>query len=843
VTVLSAALDLLRSGLSVIPIAADGSKSPPKKWKEFQSRRASEEELKTLFCGECGIGVIGGAVSGGLEIIDFDRPGAFDVWQKLVDDIAPGLVDRLAIVRTPDGHHAYFRSPLAQGNQKLAVASKPFEKRGKKCTVIVETRGEGGYVVAPGSPLAVHSSGLPYEHMAGVSLTDLTMLTDEERSILFSTARAMNEHAKEEAKEKHETKDATGKRPGDEFAARTSWSEILQPHGWTVVRSFGSVTHWQRPGKSDKGISATTGHCGEMLYVFSSNAQPFEDGRAYGKFSAFSLLNHAGDFGKAAKDLADRGFGEPTRPKNALRLVQETAASFERLFNGEPPPSDAPMIDESYAPPEVLSSGEVTIVKELEQILDDRPGDALREPFLPRLLSALSDPAMCVDLENLPKFRKIKKGIEDARAARRRARAKASRSEWQDLLIQKYNKKGEPIGIMPIVSNAISILQNHPEWVGVLGFDTFTNAISIRGTCPIERESEEWTDNDDTNVQAWFETNCQFFPSIGVVEAAVISAAKANRFDSAVDYIRSLKWDGRPRIETWLQEILGAEDSSYHREASAKWMIGAAGRILEPGCQMDYMLILEGEQGTRKTSLLRQLVPNIRWYRDKLSEPGSVNNEIEMQGRLICEMGELSTVKKGDVDKIKVMVTSREHDYVPKYANHSRKALRRCVFAGTVNPGHGEYFTDDTGNRRFWVIACPNHSTRDITPDERDQMFAEAAARWDAGERPFLSKENELVAEQVAEHRMVSDDWSQAVAAFLKARFSDVTATEILLDCIKFELKDIGKPETTRIGKIMAKHRDKWRRSGPGGAKYYSRIDAPPHLFKPGNGLALDIPL
>jgi putative DNA primase/helicase len=101
----------------------------------------------------------------------------------------------------------------------------------------------------------------------------------------------------------------SGDRPGDLFAAKASWEDILLPHGWRVVGHGGEVTLWCRPGKRG-GLSATTGYCGDHLYVFSSNAHPFEPEHAYSKFAAYTLLNFGSsemDFHKAAIDLAAKG--------------------------------------------------------------------------------------------------------------------------------------------------------------------------------------------------------------------------------------------------------------------------------------------------------------------------------------------------------------------------------------------------------------------------------------------------------------------------------------------------------------------------------------------------------
>ena len=93
-------------------------------------------------------------------------------------------------------------------------------------------------------------------------------------------------------------------RPGDDLIGHASWQEILEPHGWKVDNESDGVTQWCRPGKSD-GVSTTTGYCStddgkDLLYCFSTNGQPFEDGHTYDKFAAYALLNHGGDFHAAA---------------------------------------------------------------------------------------------------------------------------------------------------------------------------------------------------------------------------------------------------------------------------------------------------------------------------------------------------------------------------------------------------------------------------------------------------------------------------------------------------------------------------------------------------------------
>jgi len=133
------------------------------------------------------------------------------------------------------------------------------------------------------------------------------VLTDEEYEILIQCARALDECSKQDAKAQNATDGAKAsppstpssrdgqERPGDWFNRNVRWNQILVPHGWVHVSTEGGVAHLRRPGKEGQGISATVGHCKDQqgnpaLHVFSSNADPFEEGNTYSKFSAYTLL-------------------------------------------------------------------------------------------------------------------------------------------------------------------------------------------------------------------------------------------------------------------------------------------------------------------------------------------------------------------------------------------------------------------------------------------------------------------------------------------------------------------------------------------------------------------------
>jgi hypothetical protein len=303
---------LVASGLSVIPIRPDGTKRPAlDAWRPYQQVRPNAITLATWFHHGEGLAVIGGAVSGHLEILDFDAPELFAPWCVLVDQRCPGLVARLPLGQTPsDGRHLYYRCQSIAGNLRLA------QRLGADETpeTVIETRGEGGYAIAPPSPPTCHPLHHPYRLIRG-DLAAIPTITMGERACLLRTARAFNTYVKPQrvvaGSPAGIVQRAGGHRPGDVFNAHADWSILLEPHGWTCVGQHREVTYWRRPGKVRSGISATTNYAGRhLLYVFSTNAAPFEPETAYTPFAVYALLEHRGDFMAAARALALRGYGE-----------------------------------------------------------------------------------------------------------------------------------------------------------------------------------------------------------------------------------------------------------------------------------------------------------------------------------------------------------------------------------------------------------------------------------------------------------------------------------------------------------------------------------------------------
>jgi len=338
--IMALARKYIEAGYSVVPIAPNGTTRPsyydqregiykPAVWKAQQTAIPADAELARLFPAghDWGIGLVMGEVSGNAEMMDFDDPDIFDLfYARCVENGFEDTVDRLVRVRTPSGGaHLYYRLPTPPpGNMHLAmrlVEGGTGAGGGVKMKALIETRGEGGQAVAPGSPGACHPSGKPYEIVTG-DFAKVPKLLWEERNELHKVAASF--HKKVERKATVVTDSvarryvpAGGKRPGDDFNERATDAEVLEillRYGWQEAgRRAGSVIDLTRPGKSvSEGSSGTLNHCGEgVFFCFSSSASPFEPEQAYLPFAVYALLEHGGDFSAAASELARQGYGEP----------------------------------------------------------------------------------------------------------------------------------------------------------------------------------------------------------------------------------------------------------------------------------------------------------------------------------------------------------------------------------------------------------------------------------------------------------------------------------------------------------------------------------------------------
>jgi putative DNA primase/helicase len=315
-------------------------------------------------------------------------------------------------------------------------------------------------------------------------------------------------------------------------------------------------------------------------------------------------------------------------------------------------------------------------------------------------------------------------------------------------------------------ANVVVALSNDEAFAGALVFDEFRQEILVSRRLPWDTTDvwpRPWLDVDDVNCAIWLQHR-EINVAPNTVSRGVNAVARQLRIHPVRQYLSALKWDGASRLETWLISYLKAEDTSLIRAIGARWMISAVARIMQPGAKVDHMLILEGPQGTKKSSALKTLAGD-DWFTDELAEIGSKDAAQQMRGIWIIEIAELDAISRAEVSRIKAFLTRTTDRYRPPYDRYVVEVPRQCVFAGSVNPE--AYLRDETGNRRFWPVRCGNIDIDRLRCD-REQLWAEAVALYQRG-AIWWFEEPELVALVKIEQdkRYQADAWDSRIDRWL----------------------------------------------------------------------------
>jgi predicted P-loop ATPase len=323
------------------------------------------------------------------------------------------------------------------------------------------------------------------------------------------------------------------------------------------------------------------------------------------------------------------------------------------------------------------------------------------------------------------------------------------------------------------VTNLMLYLRNVAEIGPKLGFNDLSGNIEWGGL--------ELKDSDYISIRLLLEA-ADYEPSAKDVPACVLRASEDNIYNPIAEYLGSLVWDKKPRISHWLPSIFGAEDNDINRAFGRMFLISAVARALSAGCQVDTMLIIEGEQGIRKSTAVQELfgAPFVNGSVVKFT--GS-DVGLSMQGVWAVDLGELSAFGGTTIQTIKNFITLRHDYYRPPWGRHFIKRPRRIVFVGSTNEDN--YLRDPTGARRFW----PFHARKvdiDKLRANRDQLWAEAVTAFQSGEQWWIDKDSALegLAKAVQSERYKEDVWAPKIDKILESHEVKlricVTSSEIL---------------------------------------------------------------
>ena len=356
------------------------------------------------------------------------------------------------------------------------------------------------------------------------------------------------------------------------------------------------------------------------------------------------------------------------------------------------------------------------------------------------------------------------------------------------------NNRGVPFGNL---RNVLYALRHASEWQGVLAYDAFAARVITQKPLPWGDRTEEWADDHDTRACEWMQE--QGIPAAaGVVGRGIQTVARENRVHPVRD-LHALNWDGTPRVNIWLTRYLGVEDTPYVRAVGDRFLISAVARVEQPGCKADQVLILEGPQGTLKSSALQALANP--WFTDRISNLGSKDAAMEVAGVWLIEMSELDALMKASNSAIKSFVSRRSDRFRPPYGKHVVDHPRQCVFAGTINPLEG-YLNDPTGARRFWPVVCGGIDLETLIRD-RDQLWAEALVRFQDGMPRWLdTAELEALAKSEQEARYEVDAWTEKIVQWLAGR-TDASVGEVLTGALGVARESWSQTVQNRVAKIL----------------------------------------
>jgi hypothetical protein len=342
--------------------------------------------------------------------------------------------------------------------------------------------------------------------------------------------------------------------------------------------------------------------------------------------------------------------------------------------------------------------------------------------------------------------------------------------------------------------NVLLALQTEPQLEGCFGYDEMLRSeVLLR---PLFADDPSFkprpvTDADVTAVQVqlqWFG-----FRRLGkdTTHQAIDKCARENSFHPVRNYLNNFEWDGSERLPEWLSTYLGAKQSDYTKAIGTMFLIGMVARIMRPGCKMDYMLVLEGEQGTFKSSACAILTGD--YFSDHLPNLGDKDASLHLRGKWLIEVAELRAYSRAAIDEFKEFLVSPIDRYRPPYGKKEIHEPRQCCFVGTTNKDF--YLRDETGNRRSWPVKTGKINL-DWLQRDRDQLFAEAVWRFKNSERwwPDAAFERETIAPE-QEARYEVDAWEGPIADFLDGLPGDLvtpkrtTILDIAVGALNYELE------------------------------------------------------
>lgn len=326
------------------------------------------------------------------------------------------------------------------------------------------------------------------------------------------------------------------------------------------------------------------------------------------------------------------------------------------------------------------------------------------------------------------------------------------------------------------INNIALILEHDPVFKDNIAYDAFKQQAIFRRNLPWRKIKGRplLNDNDLANIENYIEKVYKLGCG-GKLDKGLLVVLEKHSFHPIVDYLRNLKWDGKPRVDNLMVKYLGAAASDYTKTVTRKSLVACVARVMQPGIKFDYVLTLIGDEGQGKSQLFDKL--GGEWFNDTFNLHMLKGKEAyeQIQGVWIIEIGELSGMAKAEIERVKGFIAARKDIYRSPYARTTEDRLRQCVFFATSN--ELSPLRSQTGNRRFWPVATfenkPEASVYSLTRDEIDQIWAEAVMYYDKGEELYLDKHMTAIAKAVQEEYTEENPLVSLIESYLQYKIPD----------------------------------------------------------------------
>lgn len=386
--------------------------------------------------------------------------------------------------------------------------------------------------------------------------------------------------------------------------------------------------------------------------------------------------------------------------------------------------------------------------------------------------------------------------------------------DWRDLLLK--NKAGD---LRQVGENAFTILTLSEQTRGTLLFENVhKRVVCVDG--PFVGVPAAILPSE---VGGWLSRHWDINLPDKVVANQILRAAYGCPADPLKEYLEGLRWDCKNRVDDMLLRYCGAltkddegqDITNYILKVGRKWAVSAVARALDPGCQVDTLLILEGEQGKGKTSFSRIL--GGEWTLETTLVLGEKDTMHLCATAWIIELGELASFKKSERTALKSFLTRVSDDFRVPWGTHPEKFPRRCVFIGTTN--EKAYLDDETGNRRYWPVYCTKFDLEALRRD-RDQIWAQAVHYYKTYKRDkergvpdsenplrwWMDRDEQLVADLQTKQRMEGSHFEGKIAEWWcghRKRPAHVTTSEVAESVLRFTTPQVTRSVQNEIGTAL----------------------------------------